>query len=88
MYRVMKTFICRGCVNPVIGAGCTSVDIGVNANLELGDKFYYLGDMKTHRHIDHTTSRYAQQQAVNLHSITAEHTSKSLFTEHKHQANS
>ena len=24
---------------------CTSVDIGVNANLELVDKFCYLGDM-------------------------------------------
>ena len=27
------------------GTGCTSVDIGVNANLELVDKFCYLGDM-------------------------------------------
>jgi len=36
MYKVMKTFICRGCMNPVTGrpTGCTSVDIGVNANLE------------------------------------------------------
>jgi len=32
-------------VNPVIGTGCTSEDIGVNANLELLDKFCYLGDM-------------------------------------------
>jgi len=39
MYKVMKTFVCRGCMNPV------TVDIGVNANLELVDKFYYLGDM-------------------------------------------
>jgi len=30
---------------PVTGAGCTSVDIGINANLELVDKFCYLGDM-------------------------------------------
>jgi len=45
MYKVMKTFVCRGCMNPVIGIGCTSVDIGVNANLELVDKFCYLGDM-------------------------------------------
>jgi len=45
MYKVMKSFICRGCVNPVTGTGCTSVDIGVNANLELVDKFCYLGDM-------------------------------------------
>jgi len=43
-YIVMKTFICRGCVNPVTGTGRTSVDIGVNANLELVDKCY-LGDM-------------------------------------------
>jgi len=45
MYKVMKTFICRGCVNPVTSTGCTSVDIGVNASLELVDKFCYLGDM-------------------------------------------
>jgi len=37
--------ICRGCVNPVIGTGCASVDIGVKANLELVDKFCYLGNM-------------------------------------------
>jgi len=41
----MKTFICRCCENPVTSTGCTSVDIGVNANLELVDKFCYLGDM-------------------------------------------
>jgi len=45
MYKVMKTFICRGCVIPVTGTGCTSVDIRVNANLVLVDKFCYLGDM-------------------------------------------
>jgi len=32
-------------VNPVTSTGCISVDIGVNANLELVDKFCYLGDM-------------------------------------------
>jgi len=32
MYKVMKSFVCRGCVNPVTGKGRTSVDIGVNAN--------------------------------------------------------
>jgi len=32
-------------VNPVTGTGCTSVDIGVNANLELVDKFCYSCDM-------------------------------------------
>jgi len=45
MYKVIKTFICRGCVTPVTGTECTSVDIGVNANLELVDKFCYLGNM-------------------------------------------
>jgi len=45
MYKVMKTFVCRGCVNPVTGTGFTSVDIGVNANLEFVDKFCYSGDM-------------------------------------------
>jgi len=45
MYKVMKSFVCRGCVKPVIDTGCTRVDIGVNANLELVDKFCYLGDM-------------------------------------------
>jgi len=44
MYKV-KTFICTGCGNPVTGTGCISVDIGVNANLELVDKCCYLGDM-------------------------------------------
>jgi len=42
MYRLMKTFICRECV---IRYRCTSVDIGVHANLKLVDKFCYLGDM-------------------------------------------
>ena len=32
-------------MNQVTGTGCTSVDIGVNANLVLVDKFCYLGDM-------------------------------------------
>ena len=46
MYNVMKTFVCRGCINLVTGTRCTSVDIGDNANLELVDKFcYLLGDM-------------------------------------------
>jgi len=44
-YKVMKSFICRGCLNPVIGTGRTSVDIGGDANLELVDKFCYLGDI-------------------------------------------
>jgi len=45
MYKVMKSFICRGCSNPVISTGCSSVDIGSSANLEVVDKFCYLGDM-------------------------------------------
>jgi len=31
--KVMKAFVCRGCVNLVTGTGCTSVVIGVKANL-------------------------------------------------------
>jgi len=27
MHKVMKTFVCRGCMNPVTGTGCESVDI-------------------------------------------------------------
>ena len=44
---VMRSFICRGCSNPVISTGHTSVDvdIGASANLEVVDKFCYLGDM-------------------------------------------
>jgi len=45
MSKVMMSFVCRGCENPVTGTGCTSVDIGVSANLELVDNFRYLGDM-------------------------------------------
>jgi len=45
MYKLMNSFICRGCVNPVIGTGRTCVDIDGDANLELVDKFCYLGDM-------------------------------------------
>jgi len=45
MYKVMKTFICRGYVIPVTSTSRTSVDIGVNANMELVDKFCYLGNM-------------------------------------------
>jgi len=42
MYKVI---VCRGCMNPVTSIGCTTVDTGNNANLELVDKFCYLGDM-------------------------------------------
>ena len=41
----MKSFICRGCSNPVIRTGRSSVDIGASAKLEVADKFCYLGDM-------------------------------------------
>jgi len=47
MYKVMKTYVCRRCMNPATGTGCTSVDISVNANLELVDKFCYLSDMSS-----------------------------------------
>jgi len=46
MYKVMKSFICRGCSNPVISTGHTNVDIGASANLEVVDKFRYLGDIR------------------------------------------
>ena len=32
-------------MNPVTSTGCTSVHIGASANLEVMDKFCYLGDM-------------------------------------------
>ena len=35
MYKVIRSFICRGCSNPVISTGHTSVDIGASANLEV-----------------------------------------------------
>ena len=41
MYKVMKSFICRGCSNPVISTGRSSVDISASANLEVVDKFCY-----------------------------------------------
>jgi len=45
--KVMKSFICRGCLNPLTSTHCRSGDIGASANLELVEKFYYLGDMST-----------------------------------------
>jgi len=47
MYKVTKTFVCRGCMKTVTSIGCTTVDIRVNANLELVDKFCYFGDMSS-----------------------------------------
>jgi len=46
MYKVMKSFICIGCSNPVISTDRTSVDIGASANLEVVDKFCYLDDVE------------------------------------------
>jgi len=45
MSKVAKSFICSCCLNPVISAGRTSVDIEASAKLELVDKFCHLGDM-------------------------------------------
>jgi len=42
---VIKSFICRGCSNPVISTGRSSVDIGASVNFEVVNKFCYLGDM-------------------------------------------
>jgi len=36
---VLRDFFPRGCSNPVISTGHTSVDIGASANLEVMDKF-------------------------------------------------
>jgi len=45
MCSVVKSFVCRDCLNSVTNTGYTSVHIGASANLELVDKFCYLGDM-------------------------------------------
>jgi len=45
IYKVKKSFVCRGYVNPATDTGCTSADIGVNANLELVHKLCYVADM-------------------------------------------
>jgi len=42
MYKVVKSFICRGCLNPITSTDHTSVDTGASANLGM---FCYLGDM-------------------------------------------
>jgi len=41
----MRSFIFRGCSNPVTSTGHTSVDIGASTNLEVVDKFCCLADM-------------------------------------------
>ena len=45
MSKVSKSFICRGSLDPVTGAGHAGVDIGASAKLELVDGFCCLGDM-------------------------------------------
>jgi len=45
MYKVVKSFICRGCSNPAISTGHSRIDIGASENLDVVDKFCYLGDM-------------------------------------------
>ena len=42
---MVESFICGDCIGSVAGAGCTGVDVGVIANLQLVDGFCYLGDM-------------------------------------------
>ena len=44
MYKVMKSFICRGCSNPATNTRHTGVNTGASSNWELVDKFCYLGD--------------------------------------------
>ena len=41
----MKSFICRGSLNPVTSTDRISVDISASTNLELVDEFCLLGDM-------------------------------------------
>jgi len=57
-------------MNPVTDTGCTSVDIGVSANLELVDKFCYLGDLLRCRFaygpVDATVSCSIQSRLVLL----------------------
>ena len=45
MSKVMKSFICRCCLNTITSTGRTTVDIDASANLELMDKFCDLGDL-------------------------------------------
>ena len=43
MSKVAKSFICRGCLNPVTSAVRTSVDIGASAKLEFGGEVVHVG---------------------------------------------
>ena len=42
---VAGSFVCRGCLGPVAGAGRAGVDVGASAGLELVDGFCCLGGM-------------------------------------------
>jgi len=45
MCRVVRTFVCGGCVGPVAGTGHAGMDVGVSAGLEFVDGFCCLGDV-------------------------------------------
>jgi len=45
MSKMMKSFVCRGCLNTVTSTDRTSVDISTSANLKLVNKFCHLCDM-------------------------------------------
>jgi len=44
-WALAHILVCTGYSSPVISTGRASVDIGASANLEVVDKFCYLGDM-------------------------------------------
>jgi len=50
MYKVTKSFICRGCLNPVTSRGHTCVSIGASANLELVHKFFSERQLNSRSH--------------------------------------
>jgi len=45
MYKVMRSCICRGCLNTVVSAGHTGLDVSASADLEVVDEFCCLGCM-------------------------------------------
>ena len=45
MSRVVRSFVCGGCLGPVAGAGRAGVGVGAGAKLELVGGFCCLGDM-------------------------------------------
>jgi len=64
MYQVMRSFICGGCSNPVISTGHTGVDIGASANVEIVDKFCYLGGMLRIRSVAHAAGFAAARRCL------------------------